>query len=1152
MANVDKKPYKFFLFYLKNASQRFKNEWTIILCVGISLSLVSGLGYFFEAAQKETFNNSFWLFSDFDVVHNSLFMDNGFSIPEIYYDYYFRQSDNDTLPLLDSTNLELDSYAPYAIMGLDQAVITIDNYSSVFPLYMRDRFDYWNHLNASSVKFGIFDDKLYNNSRFSSFFHIMEGTYPQKEDEILVDYNVAKLYDYEINKTVNITIGLGKVFNSRPPITDYWFNKIENMTVVGTYLSTQPTFWIGSQIYTYSYTYDDYLENQTYIKPADFEDRMLFMFGDFSNLTHHPIQQYYQTIMQDQYYAGYLTDGIVDSGYLLFYDRAQIQYENLYYYRNSITQKSQNLSIFMPFEVSIINKLSYQLLETHKEIRNAFLVIQILNVPVIMFSLVLSRNINDSRGKKANEELILLKLRGATIKQIQSQLFIGWIANGVICTVFGAIFGLGTFYMYHRLLGELFFDSNAIFLTPLFTWNNLWYTLALGITINAFSIIPKMIQIKKMDFVDISSSLQQVEQLSPLYDEKVLFEGEERSKTEEEELIDQYIQDFKTMKDAELSEISTEDSKKSKISSKFQKLNFFKKGRRQNETNELKRNTIKIRLPKKNEINEFTYEDFFEVEKHNIKPITFVLIIIGLIPLFLYAYVFIAYRFEVPDAIIDNRDRLVVNLYYIHFFSLFFISFFITGIVRLMVTERPSRFARLSKKIAHVFIKKLDHIVSLELIRKKKWSRVIIYLSIFFSMVTLVNFAFNSQYRYEIFDEQLINGTDVRIQMDSSSFQNMNEIENFDLELRAYDSQDNRSIIEDSYSVLLQNISWAKYEYAENMLEEVQVQSYFIDPQKYLQMISKDDRPQIYPGFSSKIRKLEDSSDNQNTNPINVIVTSQFITFSELEIGDEFNYSVNIYNSNTMSYGNQTYLVKIVDVLDYVPGLYESESYGLLGIIIDVQSLQFSSHQIAATNLIQLIDIRNDISWTNSTFIEEFSGFLMNYSTMFDIGTIDPTWNDINAAKYSLEIGSSGFYGLINLDFVIIGFLLSIELSLTIIIMNKENAYFNELLLLRGIGRKGVTSINILETLIAFLISAIAGTIFGYIYSWFICLVNLQVLANFPPGSLPMQALFPIYGRWGSILLSYGIVFAIVMITIYVNHRVNAKVHEEYINKQAI
>lgn len=154
------------------------------------------------------------------------------------------------------------------------------------------------------------------------------------------------------------------------------------------------------QRYTYSYTYEDYLNNKTYIFPEQLEQNLVFWYGNFNYLINHPIQQWYYRVAQYNLYRGYLESGIIKSGYLLFYNRENIQFENLYFYRTSLTQKSRNLSIFLPFEVGVIDKLSYQLKITQENIRRSFLTIQILSIPVIVFSLLVSRNINDARGKK--------------------------------------------------------------------------------------------------------------------------------------------------------------------------------------------------------------------------------------------------------------------------------------------------------------------------------------------------------------------------------------------------------------------------------------------------------------------------------------------------------------------------------------------------------------------------------------------------------------------------------------------------------------------------------------------------------------------------------------------------------------------------------
>jgi len=1137
ITEFNKKSFKFFLFYLKNAPKRLKNEWTIILCVSISLSLISGLSYFFEATQKYTFDNSFWLFSDFDIIHHDLFTDYGDPIPHINYKYYFDFTDEQIEDLLDVSDLELESYVPYSIFGLDMGVISIDDFDSVLIENSTGTDDYHKQLNASSIKMGIFNNDFYTSPRFDMYFEIIEGGVPTAENEILVDLNFAAKYDYTVNGTHNITVVIGNMFESNPPLTDYKKYQIENMTIVGTYLCTQEWFRIGTQRYTYSYTYEDYLNNQTYVYPEELERNLIFMYSDYENLTNHPVRNLYFEISQIEQYAIYLDAGIISSGYVLFYDRTQIEYENLYYYRNFITQNSRNLSIFMPFEVGFVDKLSYQLRLTQEDIRNSFLVIQILNIPIIMFSLLVSQNINDSRGKKANEELILLKLRGVSIKHIQLQLLMGGLLNGIICTIFGSLMGYSTFYLYHRMLGELFFENNTIFLFPLFTMGNLWYTLFLGILINAFTIIPKMVKIAKIDFVDASEALQQVEQVPLNYDEKILFEGEKRPQSADDQFIHY---DNSNLKISEHTKDLHGTKDKEDVHNNLKKSNFLKKNQK----------IHKIRFWNRHK-SEYTYESMFEIEKHSVKPLTYFLIFIGLIPLAIYAYVYYSYRFEVSDVIIDNRERIIENLYYIHFFSLFFIGFFVSGLIRLLIIERPSKFARFAKFIAGIFIKKLDHLVSLELLRKKKWSKIIIYLSIFFSMLTIVNISFNSQYRYEIFHDDFQSGADFNLFLDRPGFQNQAELEKFEANILNLQTENQTLIINNLTHIFHQNQSWAEYHYLnEDQMEIMGINSYLIDTEAYLDIIATDDRPYIYPKYPTQIRQISPDLEISGSTTINVIVTTAFLSFTNKEIGDEFGLYIQLYDSERAQSANLSLNAKIKDSLDVVPGIYSTSPDRFLGVLMDINSLNIPTNHFVDSNIIELLDINKDLVWTPEFIIESYAPLISPYTLNFHYSSFDPTWNDINTAKYSLTIGSSGFYGLINLDFVLIGFLLAIELSLTIIILNKENVYFNELLLVRGVGRRGIIWINMLETLIAFLISGIIGGIIGYIFSIFICGVNLQYLIATTTGSLTNIALLPIYGRMGSILLSYGVVFFFVMLVVYMNNRY--KRHDEYVNKNAL
>lgn len=422
-------------------------------------------------------------------------------------------------------------------------------------------------------------------------------------------------------------------------------------------------------------------------------------------------------------------------------------------------------------------------------------------------------------------------------------------------------------------------------------------------------------------------------------------------------------------------------------------------------------------------------------------------------------------------------------------------------------------------------------------------------------MLTITNFAFNSQYRYEIFDNQFLWGSDLNIHMINSNFQNQDEFQAFEDNLTSKFSSNYNFEIQTYSHIFVSNRSWVDIRNLNlSQMQEIPIETYAIDPINYLSVISSDKRPFIYPSYPQQIRKLlqQPSNNISSLSEINVITTSQFLAFTGREIGDLFNYSLQIYNSNTKQFINQTFSLRIVDSLDYAPGMYQTDVYGLIAIIIDMSSLQISKTKWFASDIIELLDITPNSEIDLDNLHLKFQPFITQYCENVKYHVFDPNWNDIDVARYSLIIGSSGFYGLINLDFVLIGILLSIELSLTIIIMNRENEYFTNLLLFRGVGRNRVIFINILELFIVFLISGIIGAIIGYFYSWFICYVNLQILINNQPSNIPKDALFQIYGHWETIFVSYGVIFLIVLFIDYFSQWLHYKRHEEYLNKEAL
>lgn len=1077
---------KYFGFYFKHSLSKLKKEWLIIICISLSLSMVTGLSYFFKAAQKHQFENSFFNMTDFEISYYAKANESG-PVSKIDYYEYFQDSEDFIYQQIESSPLDIEGTYKFGLFGWGAGYV-VPNYWDYIKLgRTSNTLDYVNRINGSNVQFAFFDDTFYDSTRFNDYFKIIEGTTPKSENEILMDYNYAKKFNLKIGDITNMTVLVGRTSDFNPPIGHLIPFQTPPVKLIGTYLPVKENYRINLQTLQYTYTYYDYLANRSFPEVLEEIDTpAIFSFKDFSQPGFtHPFQQLYLNINATQFYRFYIAPDNIRCGYLLAFNRENIQFNSLNKDKTVIAQQALSTSFTMPFTVNFVDYLGLQLNRVYADLLESHLIIQVLNIPIILFSILITQNFVASNKKEINEELLLLRLRSVPLKTIKWQIVISALIKGLICTIIGILGGFITFFAYENFIGVIFFNTEKVLLTPYFELNNVLSSFILGTIMNGFAIIPKIVQAQKPKYADIAESLNQ-DNLPVMYDERLFLDRKERISTE-----------------------SNQYSKNSKL--------FFK------------RYNINRNITKKKVV----YSDFYQEEKKKLPYLPYLLMGIGIIPGLFNIILIIRYNFTVSDSFVDIANIITSNLQIYQFITLFGMGFFVAGLVRIIVIQRPSMFARLAKQISKIFVKKYDHIVGLELVRQKKWSGIITYLAIFASLLITTNIAFNSQFRYETLEGNMYIGSDFRVEMQNPTFSSLDQIEILENDILNYSNNDGIPMIDDLTTCFIDS-NCTTYNIFNEQLVENSFKAYFLNSNDYLRILAENGKPLPYPGFRNDIKKLEMENDLDSNSSFPAYASSRFLISNNLTIGDivDINHK---YLSNNLT-KNQNLQIEILGVLEFVPGLYNNSIFDESSILLDLGNLNNSGNLMHGNKVIQLISFNNYFDRGFPDNIAGLQNLIAPYSSNIRYDTSDPDWDNVSNANLSIIYGTSGFFGLEYLNFTLIGFLLIFELSLTIILINRENSHFNGLLLARGIGRKTIFKMELAETFIVFLVAFLIGSIVGVGFSLILVKVGQLIVKNMVGSTFSDSTNLPIFCDIGNLLTIFSLLILTAILILTINY----------------
>ncbi|WP_371805808.1 hypothetical protein [Candidatus Lokiarchaeum ossiferum] len=1081
--------FKYTSFQFNQIRSNFKRDYIILFCISLSISMIVGLGYFYEASQKEIFSSKFTNISDFEIPHYQL-QKNEFgtliSIPRVKFSENFHQDDQKILNEIEKSSLLIENVGRYGIINMKEAFFCLPTYPD-HKSNATTPYAYKKELNGTEVQLMVFDDDFYTSSRFSEYIKIILGKAPETENEIMIDYCTALKYNLTVGKISTLHLKTGSFFsdpNLQLPVTTHLYDfEISNINISGIYVPSVYNFTIDLTTFHHSYNYEDYLTKKNYIENNEIDSPAILSWYNFTGPDwKHPFQKLYTRIDVHPEAFKYLRSTWTHSGYILSYQRDSLNYDQLSNQLNLIGVQAYNLSINIPPDESMVNYLGHQLDLIHKDIQKTKFAIQILNIPTILFAIVLGLNFTQSNTKKKIEEVLYLKNKGVSMTLIKKQLIIYVVSSSLFCSIVADLIGMSTFFIYRALLGPILLNKTSSQLFPYISSFTLSFSLLLSTILNLVITIPFMMKIKQFKFLNENGGLG---------------EGEL-----EENLL----------------------------------LNRLENSQKKGNLTDLKKFSKKFSQQEKKHLSEY---DSGKKSKVTIR--TKLLLILGHFPILLLLVLWIGISIQLPDSLIDIVNTIANYYILIEILSILGIAMIVAGIVRIFTIDRPNLFYAISRRFSRIFVKDYDKFVGFEIIREKKWSKIFLVFSIFAALLVSSNILYHGKYQNQKIVQNVSIGADLKITNHELNYQNLSKVNDLEQLLLSYKlSETGENLISDVSTVLMEpQIDIKLISESEQLIISSTLIS--LDISKYLPIIKDNGKLMPYPLFSQQIRKI-DRKNTQNAGFCEVIVSRTLLESSELQIGQEISISQNLFNSTSNQFDRFYFSAVIIDAIDLLPGVSDIQSSNF--VLIDVDGLKSLESNVQIKEMIHLCTLNNVGNNFESTINDLIGVCFKNEKSTITYQKYDENWNNVDTTQISFDYGSYGFYGIIFTDLILIGFMLTVEIIFMEYLIYKKNQKIEANLIGRGISHNKFNQIILTESTVIFGLAIAMGCTLSLCYTGLLNHIGLQHSSseqNYPINLF----LFPPYLDVGTIALILILIFIsielILLISVVSNNKTARK-----------
>ncbi len=1016
----------------------------------------------------------------------------------------------------------------------------------------------------SSIDFAYFlpEENFYDSPRFGEYFSIYDGVVPNASNEILIDYSYALNQNLSVGDLITLDYYIDEA-------TDYHF---ENLTapisntlifeISGIYMPVKHRVSVVNWYYRFFHYMDTQTEEilQSYTGNYFMSKTLVFSYHNFEDSNHmHPVQEMcvnFTDAIWDEFQIQYRSARKI-AGLFGVYDRSSLSHRRVLSTSRDIQYKMELIEPKISSSLYVRNYLG-NFLENYSEMMSVLRVaFQFMNLPIMGFGVFIGVFSFRISTKERSDEFLLLRSKGIPQRMITRQFLVQAVLLGAVSSTLAILAGRGTFEIYREFLQTILPWEFYTKLPFRISFSSILFVYVVGILMAVVSSIPSIRSINKLESSELLLALGS-DELDVAYDETTLFTvnpnqmvklGDTPFMTPESGQNGQPQPQLQPQSQQQSQNLTDSDRSKKSI---------FKKSKSRTKSKSRFSSSNMENIPQKKSIfstrtrdsQSTLYRNKLKGKEKKIRKIGWLLILLSLLPGLYFLLYWIAQIPFIPDSYIRISDQLLQYFEFFIVFAIFSPLVLVIGVSRIFIKENPSRFAKIIKKVAHLFVGQKDYLIALQMIKQKDYRRFINLLAIFTSLFTFANIFFISINAMEIIDYNLRTGADVKYEYSNEVALNL--IPDFTPEI-INQFENNCTLLADSNGSRVINENAFYIEYEGEYENRVSSREFIINISKYLRIIQEDDKYVPNRAFKSQLETATaffnpttSGSDNSTSSLPGIIVTQGYLDYHQKNVGDSITFNYNILTEDF--YSSSSITVKIVAALPFFIGLWEftpRSYYHRSGILFDLAQLSDIPIDFSEDNYYlefgQLFDLNmslhNSLKETQLSFVEATSPTLQSSRVRFyypDITSTESGLVEINVT-YLL-------YQIIYMEFIIIGAILAVGLAIFMLGMLRKNKYLNGLLLSRGMGWRGLNKFMLAQLFIIFVLALTMGIICGIISAFL--LMKLVTYVDAGGRQYPLVSHYwDFFTMFGSII---GLAASIYGISFYVESKKNIT---EYFHK---
>lgn len=1040
-------------FYGSQSMIHIKKATLVILGLSIGVSLICGVNFYADSYTEnvkvslQNQFNDFYFKVDFNEetmpsleqrIEEQLIQRKAFRIEDIYSSAYMKS------PYLFIRNTTLN-----ARTNVNETIYPISE----------NAIQNWN--------LNLFSNEYYQSDYFTRLFQITNGSYPENENEIMVDSELASKMDWYPGLSTNITLG----YSSSQMAISLDLNSVEshstNLTVVpdmveikivGIYHAKSQEIWLGQDFY-YNWNYRVDTENAdtlaelnqtTYLNTPIFGMFNLTTFFEGNFFT-----PYFQSI-------GYIdedaTSALTNFGFMAFYDLESIQLLRINKEIAFFQEEIESINYELPNTLRLTSLLTDRLLEIKEGISFVEYGLQLLNLPLILFILLISVFSFKSDIHNRLESLLLLRMKGAPDKILIQNLIMESVIMGVIVGILGNLFGCAVFslinYSVKNLLLATPYANFHIIILPITVIMNL----GIGILLLLISSFISLFFITQLSSSKIIALLG-VNQVDSVLTDQDLFPKKQKTKEGK-------IKDAVTKRE----------------------------DRNEGESNEKMVVTAETKRDSGNK---------------RVKFGIYLMLFSGF-PFIIYLISEYAKSNPVSDGIQGMLNLIQTNLDLFLVIYLFSPIILLVGIIRFFYIEHPKFYGKLTYFLGKITHPSSAKIFTLNALNKRIFPRIIMIFGIVIASFTVSNIALNSLVRYNAINENLLVGGDMQLNFKTIQFVSDWDYTGLVNNYRVQNLEDFQIMEEEIENLSVNNLSVVDEVvtiYHIIHVDRIHPCVMFFNFSAYLQTITDTDKFQP----SQNLIETFNSTINYNANLKNdsfpaILCNQKLLDVFQHDEMDTFSIFNRVYSKSENTLILSTNSGILYDVLDFLPG-YSVEEFDYPFVIIDLSLYKTGNQTLPGWIIRQIYDFSDN----SQAYSEESQALLLNTVKKYEIPISTEYYNhNWNVVNLNINQISSQIYSVFNMEFYTLGVVLSIGLAIMFIDIQKRERYNNGVLLARGMGKKKIYSMVLTELGHIFIHASLVGIICGLVFVFPILqLSNSITFPNFREANLPIYWNFP-------------------------------------------